>query len=48
MIQTECPYCQQEMEKGIKLTNPWTSNRIEVYYCKACKKMIIDVNKIEF
>ncbi len=34
-------------QKGVKLTNPWTSNSIEAYYCKACKKIIIDVNNIE-
>lgn len=32
-------------QKGIKLTNPWTSNEIEAYYCRNCKKMIIDINE---
>ncbi|MEG0775084.1 PF20097 family protein [Clostridium sp.] len=30
-------------QKGIKLTNPWMSNKLETYYCSKCKKMIIDV-----
>lgn len=31
-------------QKGLKLTNAWNSNQLEVYYCKDCKKMIINVN----
>jgi hypothetical protein len=35
-------------QKGVKLTNPLVSNEIEVYFCRDCKKMIIDVSdKIE-
>lgn len=30
-------------QKGIKLTYPWISNKIEAYFCRHCKKMIIDV-----
>lgn len=30
-------------QKGIKLTNIFDSNNIKPYYCKDCKKMIIDV-----
>ncbi|MBU5676857.1 hypothetical protein KQI88_10545 [Alkaliphilus sp. MSJ-5] len=31
-------------QKGIKLTDAWSSNQLETYYCKGCKKMIIDVS----
>ncbi|WP_138204115.1 PF20097 family protein [Haloimpatiens lingqiaonensis] len=35
-------------QKGIKLTDPWMHNEVEVFYCINCKKMIIDLNnKIE-
>jgi len=30
-------------QKGIKLTESWTSNQLVTYYCDDCKKMIIDV-----
>ncbi|WP_035294611.1 PF20097 family protein [Clostridium sp. KNHs214] len=31
-------------QKGVKLTDPWMHNELEVYYCRNCKKMIIDLN----
>jgi hypothetical protein len=33
-------------QKGIKIIDPWTSNKLETYYCSSCKKMIFDVNDI--
>lgn len=68
----ECPYCHQQMEKGviyghkvalkwieesrdkgpllshfqrgIKLTDAWSLNELETYYCRNCQKMIMDVD----
>ena len=31
---------------GIKLTEPYFSNRIEAYVCSSCNKMIIDIPDI--
>lgn len=31
------------LEKGIKVKNVDEYNKVESYYCKSCKKMIIDM-----
>lgn len=38
-------FFRRMFQKGIQLTDPWASNKLETYYCKNCEKMIFDVMK---